>query len=284
MLLNTVTAKEGDKEKDTVQQVKIGNLALPGSQQPGPLLGIGQNVIDKKDLQAFIYPGWFLGKQKNFTEIIPSILYGIRDDLSIFIELPLAQHFSLDGQHSSGAEDIIAQLEYAPYTYESTTATNAITIITSILFPTGKDKKNPPTGFGSPSFILGFTASHLATKWYCFTSYAALLTTKHNHNTKSGNEFIYQAGFGRNIAYRSDRWILTGILELNGIYTQKRKINGIVDQDSGGNVIMFGPSLWFSTQHFIAQVGVAPIVSQHLFGNQLKNSVFIACNFGWKFN
>ena len=92
-----LNAKEGNKEK--VEQVKIGNLALRGSQQPGPLLAFGQNIIDKHDLQAFVYPDWLLGKQKNLAEVAPSVLYAIRDDLSIFIELPVAAHFRLDGFH-----------------------------------------------------------------------------------------------------------------------------------------------------------------------------------------
>src|SRR5277367_1032047 len=99
LLHKNIISKEGDPEK--IDQLKIGNLALPGSQQPGPLLGFGQNIIEKYDFQGFVFPDLLMGHHKNFTEIAPSLLYGIRDDLSIFIELPFAAHFKLDGQSSS---------------------------------------------------------------------------------------------------------------------------------------------------------------------------------------
>ena len=142
---------------------------------------------------------------------------------------------------------------------------------------------NHPLDLDLPAF-LGFTANRLATEWYCFTSGGVLLTTQHNHGTKAGNQFIYQGGFGKNIAYASEKWIATWMIELNGLYAQKRRINGVIDQNSGSNLIMLGPSLWFSTPRLIFQAGIAPIIYQHLFGDQLKNSVFIAFNFGWTFN
>ena len=145
-------ARESDEGKDEVEQPKVGNLALPGSQQPGPLLGFGQNVVDKHDTQAFLFPDFLIGRRKSFTEMAPSILYGIRDDLSIFIELPIAAQFKSRENRSSGPEDLVVQLEYAFHTHKTATATNQMTLVTSLLLPTGNDRKEPPTGFGSPSF------------------------------------------------------------------------------------------------------------------------------------
>ncbi len=205
-VVGSLYSRESDKHE--VGQMKIGNLALPGSQQPGPLVGFGQNIVDRYDLQMFVFVGFLKGHRKNFTEVGPSIVYGIRDNLSLFIELPIAASFTLNGQHSSGQEDLLIQLEYAFYTYETETCTDELTLVTSFSLPSGNDCKEPETGFGSPSFFLGATASHLATDWYYYVSPGVLLTTKYGNNTKSGNQFFYQAGFGRNIAYCPDKWIL----------------------------------------------------------------------------
>ena len=93
------------------EPIKEGNFSLPTSQQPGPLLGFGQNIVDKHDVQVFLFPDFLVGPCKRFSELAPSVLYGIRDDLSLFVELPIAASFCLATQCSSGPEDLIAQLE-----------------------------------------------------------------------------------------------------------------------------------------------------------------------------
>ncbi|HLC07354.1 MAG TPA: hypothetical protein VJJ26_04145 [Candidatus Babeliales bacterium] len=271
------------READEEPQVKVGNLAVPGTVQPGAFLGFGQNIITQYEALAVVYPSWFLGKNKSFAEILPYIVYGLRDDLSILLGFPTAIRYKDDGHHSSGSADLIIQLEYSPYSHHMPTVTNQISLVAALLLPTGSDCKNPPTGSGSPSFFLGVTALHLATEWYCYTSYGALLTMQHDNN-KSGNQFFYQAGVGKNIAYSPDKWILMWMVELYGWYEQKNKINRIIDQNSGFNMVILGPSLWFSTDRLILQVGAAPVVSQHLFGTQLKNSVLVSCNIGCRFN
>lgn len=276
--------KEGAPTNEEIVQIREGNLALPSSQQPGTLFGFGQNVVDKHDIQAFAYPFSQFGKHENFTDVIPLALYGIRNDLSILLEFPIAAHLSSDGHKSADFADFVIQLEYAPYIKETATKTDEISIVGSIIVPTGNDRKTPSTGYGSPSFFLGLTANHESAKWYCFMSYGAFLTTSHHNNTKAGNHFLYQGGFGRNIAYSSNRWILTAMLEFNGVYTQKSKSLGIIDNNSGGNIFMVGPSLWFSTQRFLLQIGVMPVVSQHHFGSQLKSSFLFGGGMGWKFN
>lgn len=272
------------KAIDEEQMIKIGNLALPSSQEPGPLLGFGQNIIDKGDLIAYVFPDCLFGCRKKFFGVAPSVLYAIRDDLSIFLEWSVAAQFKLDGLRSSGSEDFLAQLEYCLYLQETERSANQVTMVTSVFLPLGRDDTlAPATGFGSVSFFLGFTASHLSTDWYYYVSPAVILTTKHGCNTKSGNQFIYQAGFGKNIAYKTDKWILTWMIELSGLYAQKSKFNGIIDHNSGGNFILLGPSLWFSTKRLVLQAGIAPVISEHLFGKQLKNRFYVAFNVGWKF-
>ena len=49
----------------SVEQLQIGNLALASSQQPGPLIGFGQNILGKKDLQFFCYVSDLVGCHKN---------------------------------------------------------------------------------------------------------------------------------------------------------------------------------------------------------------------------
>lgn len=282
ILIGSLNAKEKPKE-EKIEQIKIGNFALPTSQQPGPLIGFGQNIVDKGDFQAFVYPDDLKGHKKNFSEMIPSILYGITDKSSIFVVFPAALSFRLNNQKSRGPEDFFAQLEYVVWSKETKITVDQITLVHNITFPTGSPYKIPPTGFGAPSFFLGFTASHTATDWYYFGSAGSILTTSHR-STKFGKQVLYQLGLSKNIWYESNKYTFNWIIELDGLYKQRNKILGVIDKNSGGNQIFLGPSLWFSTKKLIVQGGISWVIYQHLFGKQNKDIVYVAFNFGWKFN
>src|SRR3990167_5837852 len=71
-------------EEEKVEQFKIGNLALSSSQQPGPLIGFGQNMLDKGEFQLFSYVDYLKGHNKQFTEVVPTLLYGFTEDFHFF--------------------------------------------------------------------------------------------------------------------------------------------------------------------------------------------------------
>lgn len=273
----------GRESDDEVKQVKIGNFAVSGTTQPGTASGFGQNIIDKYSSLGVFYPLITLGKNQSFTQIIPEIIYGIRDDLSILLAFPTAINFKYGGYHSSGSLDLTVQMEYVPWAHHKPTYTNQISLVGWITLPTGNEYKIPATGFGSPSFFLGFTAVHLATEWYAYTSNGGLITTKNDMGIKPGNQFVYQAGFGKNITYASDKWTFMWMVEMSGTYIKKTKIDGIIVNDSQVHSVTIGPALWFSTNNLIVEFGVAPVAYQNLLANQLKSScvisIYTACRF-----
>jgi len=276
-----VIGKESD---DEVKQVKVGNFAVRGTTQPGSLLGFGQNIIDQYDTLGVFYSIINLGKDLNFTHLVPEILYGLRDDLSIILAFPIAAKSKYGDHSSSGMSDIVVQMEYAVYGNHKPTYTNQISLVGSVALPSGNECKNPSIGFGSPTFFLGFVFEHLATEWYGYTSYGGLITTKNGTEIKAGNQFLYQAGFGRNIAYAPNRWTCMWLVEFSGNYQKKAKLNGCTEDNSGSNSILVGPALWFSTNRFIIEAGAAPFVYQNLFGcGQLRSSCFISVYTAFRF-
>jgi hypothetical protein len=267
----SVTAKESENWTDhKVKIVHEGNFALPLSQQPAPLFSFGQNLVDKNDFLVFVYPSQIKGPQNNFVEVVPSLLYGLTDTLSLFIELPIATKITYQNEKSHGLGDLIVQLEQVVYAAETPRSVNEITAVGHITFPTGSASKEPPTGLGSPSFFLGVTLSRTKPDWYYFCSFGGEITTFHKR-TKFGNTFLYQFGVGRNIAYKSDKWILNWMVELDGIYKQR------------DNTVFMGPSIFFSTQHFEIDGGVSAVIAQHLFGEQQRERFFMGMYAGWKF-
>lgn len=258
---------------------KIGNFALSSSQQPGTLVGLGENIIDKQETQLSLLSDDRVGIHKHLVDVVPSYLYGITDHLSILINLPYAASFKTGHEKSSGMEDASAQLEYAFYSKSTSRFVDQATVVTNITIPTGSFQKTPPTGAGSPSFLLGATFNRTYVDWLYFGSPGAIFTTAKN-GTKFGDSYTYQLGIGRNIE-DSNGWIIAWVAELNGTYTQRNRVSGVIDPNSGGNVVYVTPSFWASTKKFIFQFGVGLPATQHLYGNQTRETYTLVANVAW---
>ncbi|MBS0652358.1 MAG: hypothetical protein JSR39_02400 [Verrucomicrobia bacterium] len=252
----------------------IGNFALPGSQQPGAFISFGQNILDQNQVQVFLDGTDLIGKDKHFFSMETGIIYGITDDFSALLSVPVAISFKEEGSRSSGLEDIILQLEYAVFTKESACSCNEITIVANASFPTGSSHKEPETGFGSVGYFVGLTYSYTGPYWLAFTSYGAEFPTAH-HGTKFGNEYLYQFGFGRNITNTKD-WVLAWVAEFDGTFSERDKVHGTTDPDSGGNVIYFTPSFSASSKDWIFQMGFGFAIQQNLFGGQKRDKYLLA--------
>lgn len=274
--------KEEEKPKKEVEEPpKIGNFSLPESQQPSPLFGFGGNIIDKGEIQLYFFADEFTGRDKKTIDLIPSILFGVTDDFSIYFNFPYTPLLRDTGHASSGLLDFFIQLEYAFYEKKTYTYTEQGTIVGNITVPTGSSKKNPPTGFGAPSLFLGGTFNHIMIDWFFYTSHGAVLTAS-DHGTKFGDQFLYQFCIGKNFPSPCG-WIYAWMVEADGQYNKKNRIHGDIDPNSGGNSIFITPSLWISSKEMLLQFGVSFPVNQNLFGKQNKFDYALNFNFAWSF-
>ena len=259
---------------------QTGNFALPGSQQPGPVFSFGQNIIDKNQTQLFVQADDYIGIQKHAIDVMPLVIYGISNNLSIMFALPYAPSYQIDHHHSADLEDAFAQLEYAIYKQQGKNYWDQATVVTSLSLPTGSALKNPPTGFGAPTLFVGATFSRMYSDWFVYVQPGVVLTTAHN-NTRLGNQWLYEFGLGRNLFSVAAHWIVAVQAELDGTYANQNVIQGVTDTNSGGNVVYLTPSLFVSGQHLILQLGLGAPVTQHLYGNQTRNTWLAIANLGW---
>lgn len=270
------------KEVKSDSPPKIGNYVFPASQQPGPLISFGQNIIKESQTKTFLFSDVFFGSRDHSIDIIPYGVYGLTDNFSVLLAAPIAASYKQKKRHSSGFSDMFLQLEYAFYNENTSQYGEQATLVTNVSFPTGSVTKRPPTGDGSSSFFLGSTFNRTYVNWFVFTSPGVILTTSHD-GQRVGNEYLYQAGIGRNFYTIDSEWIFAWLVETNGRYTEKTHIKGYSDPNSGGNLIVVTPSLWISSKKVTFQFGVGLPVVQHLFGNQTKNKYLLASNISWLF-
>lgn len=273
-------ANDNDNKKQE-EPPKIGNFALPTSQQPAALFGFGGNIIDKDEIQIYFFGDEFRGKNRIVTDLIPSLLFGVTDNWSIFFNFPFTPIMEDEAHKSRGFEDFFVQLEYAFYNKSTITYVDQATIVANITVPTGSSKKIPPTGFGAPSLFLGATYYRVWIDWFVFTAPGAVLTSS-NHGTKFGDQFLYQFGLGRNIPSPKD-WIYAWMVEVDGQYNKKNRIDGTIDNNSGGNVLYVTPSIWISSKEMLFQFGFSLPINQNIFGKQRKFDYALNLNFAWSF-
>lgn len=258
----------------------VGNFSLEGSQQPGPFIGLGQNIIGKNVFQVYLYGDHYVAPDKHATDLLPFIVYGVTDNFSINLNFPMAVKLSQGDTQSSGLEDWSAQFEYAFYHENTMIYTDQATVVANITFPTGSAQKQPNTGFGAPSFMLATTFNHTTASWFMFTSPGVILTTQ-DDGLRYGDQFLYQVGFGRNISAKPNKEIWAFMVELDGQYTKASKLFGENISNTGGNVLYMTPSIWYSTPKFIIQLGAGAVVAQHWLGVQPRQSYFMAFDLCW---
>lgn len=263
-------------------QLKKGNLALPTSQQPNPIFSFGQNIDNKGDVQLFFFTEYLKGPFSKYSELIPSFLYGVTDDFSLYISIPVATKLQKNNCNNPGFEAISLQLEYAYYTYENENYTTQATIVAFATLPSNAPQNIPDTGLGTPGFFIGATLSNTATLWYSYISPGFVFSTQKN-GSRAGSQFLYQFGLGRNVPSPKGS-IMAIVWEFNGVYAQKDLRCDQINNLSGGNIFYTGPSFFFSTQRFTFQAGAAWPVVQDFNDPADTVSYLIGFNVGWKFN
>lgn len=259
----------------------IGNFALPSPQQPGPLLSFGQTLIGKNYLQLSFDTYSPYPNGGAFNSLNTAFTYGISDSTALYFNYPIRADVQTRVHRTSPLRDVNLQLEHAFYVTGNTKYQEQATVLGAVTIPTNDETTlHAPKGYGSPTFFWGATYNRTYVDWLGFVSPGIVVTTN-SDSIRLGSQFLYQAGIGRNILSVSGESMLFGLLEFNGQYTAQDHVFGRLRPNTGGNVITLTPSLWFSTQRLIAQVGVGFPIVQNLYGNQTKMNYFIVTSMSW---
>lgn len=269
-------------QKESIN-IREGNLAMRTSQQPAPLFSFGQITVDNGNIQAFLKPVFITDHQKFFSTLIPSVVYGVTNRLTLEIALPGAPKLKQRHACSSGLGDMWTELEYVFYEKPTPTYNNLISLVGIAYFPTGSASKCPPTGNGAPAIFLGIAARHRAIKWYYWLS-PGFTYSFPNQGTHVGTNVVYQFGIGRNLAYISEKQIVTAICEVLGSYTTATSLHGVKDSSSRSNFISIAPEIWISSEHVIFKAGGVIPLLQHVHDSSHKNNYQISFILGYTFN
>jgi hypothetical protein len=264
------------------QPPDIGNFSLPSSQQPHPLFSFGQNIVNKGLAQFFLTPSYLHVVQEQYLTYAAQFVYGLSDSSAVLLKIPFAANYRDESNHSSGISDISFLVEHAFFNSSNLHYTEQATIVAEITAPTGSYHKEPPTGYGSPSYFIGGTYNQMFIDWYWFVS-PGLTWISPKENIHLGTQYLYQFGIGRNIKSEKNQYILFGLVEFDGEFVERDKIMGHYDPDSGGNIVLVTPSISFATEKLIIQLGVSLPLIQQLNGDQNKINYDMVMQLTWTF-
>lgn len=262
------------------EAVPAGNYAVSPRTQVGPLISFGQTLIGQNAFFPQVYSFFQQGPHNYSSVIAPSAIYGIRDDLALFLFAPISLRNRGGPFHSSGMNDTLLQVEYGYYSLSRKEYSLQGTVLAAVQFPTGSSSKQPPTGAGWFSYFLGTTFAYLSDTWYAFVSPGVNIPTA-RHGTKEGVSYLYQWGIARYIAALSPQgWVFNLMVEFDGTYNQRSKVGGSTNPNSGGNVLFITPSICLASETLFIQFGVGWPAIQQLNGHQTRIAYAIASNVG----
>ena len=212
--------------------------------------------------------------RKTRTLVAPqTLVYGLTPRLSLFAKLPLLVRRSLDspgarnGDPAVGNPTLLGRYilyadDYAPL------STRRMAFLAGVKLPTGADR------FGTSSFdpLLGGVATWAADRTEVDLDALFTLGTK-RHGFDTGNRFRYD------VAYRYRLWPLrfgtglrqlNGLVELNGLWTERARNHGRRVRDSGGHVLFLSPGVQLVSLGWIFELSFQIPVVEKLRGDQVE--------------
>ena len=96
-------------------------------------------------------------------------------------------------------------------------------------------------------------------------------------DTDLGDSFMYNVAVGYQLwPSRTANSLLVGVLELNGVSSERDRVGGSEDPETGGSRLYVSLGLEFVTRRFIIEAGVKIPVVQELHGNQLEEDYSVS--------
>ncbi|MBS1988857.1 hypothetical protein JST56_07790 [Candidatus Dependentiae bacterium] len=225
------------------------------------------------------------GSQREF-EYINRIMFGVTEYLTLELRVPIfleekvsevahsGDPFSSFKTAGVGKLELVGKFRvFYDYGFQKR---NQIVVVGGVLLPTarrattGIDKK-PIIDNSSLDFVLGTAGAFETTRFYHFASLIGRLNTAARH-IKMGNQFFYSYAFGFRLEMPDvDKVDWVFLIDVDGIWTEKTRVNGSRLTNTGSNVIFAGPSFFRSQGNAMIKGGIQVPIAQHINGLQEKN-------------
>ena len=255
------------------------NTALPVSQEEiifRELITIGKATDDVGGL----------GRNLTVVTVNTVIAYGVTPDLAIFGSLPVTfktLKTRAGTRDADGVGDARLVARYTIYKKDGVGKTSRIAPFIGVKAPTGDNGRTdrlgllPPgmqPGSGSWDFSGGVIATHASVFWN-FDFQASYQANSMAGGLERGDVVRADASFQYRLLprklSRDDKGYFYGVLEANLAQSDKVRLNGASDPNTGGTTVHLAPGIQYAARRWVAEAAVRFPVLQNLNGLALRS-------------
>lgn len=239
------------------------------------------------------------GVDKRVTAVPSVFVYGVTEKLALIGMVPyLDKELEMDGieRGSSGLGDTTLFGRYQVFQADRPGETMRGQVLGGIKFPTGKDDERDALGLLPPPLQSG-SGSYDATVTGVFTWQRLqwqLDVDLGYRVTGEANDFRFGDSLVHNVSLQYRLWpgalptegvpsFVYGVVELNGLWSDRDEMGGTSIPDSGGYTLFLSPGVQYVTSRWIAEASVQLPVVRNLNGTQPEPDYTVAAGFRIQF-
>jgi hypothetical protein len=194
------------------------------------------------------------------------VAYGFTESLGAVAFFPFfLQNTSLDGENVKGIGDMIFAGQWQFFKKDPHFALTTI----GLQMPTGRSSTIPSTGSGTFNIFIELAAYHSSKDWYIGLDVDGFVPIKRRHK-HPGFQFLWELKGGRIFTLplkQESKLYVT--LHIDGLLQKQSTFDHLIDPDTGGSVIFFGPLVSFSYgDEILIEFLFQKPIAQNLFGKQ----------------
>ena len=246
-----------------------------------PIFGIGPHVLYKDGTEFALEMDAEKAGREDEQGLEIQMTYGLTGDWAIGAELPY--QFKDDGQDTSdGIGDLALFTKYRFWREDSLGLQDSAAVFMKVITDTGSNSKTPSIGKGTTDTIVGITYGSEGRKWYKWASLRYRFNGRNNAGVERGDKILldFVGGIRPNLTGYLETDIVY-LLELNGEFGKRARLNGSELANTGGTEWFLSPGIFWTQRNFAIKAGVQIPVYNNLNGNQNESDYRAKLTFEW---
>ncbi len=269
--------------KHTFTFVISGFIALTSqtAMAHDPVFGIGPHVLFKDGVEVALEVESEKAGRDDEQGLALELTYGLTGDWAVGAELPY--ELKDNGTDSSdGLGDLALFTKYRFWRKDSLGLQESAALFLKVITDTGSNSKAPPIGKGTTDSIVGLTYGYEGRKWYRWASARYRFNGTNNAGIERGDKILidFVGGIRPNLTGYLETDVVY-LLELNGEFGKRARLNGSELANTGGTEWFISPGIFWTQRNFAIKAGVQIPIYANLNGNQDESDYRAKLSFEW---
>lgn len=248
-----------------------------------PIFGLGPHVLFKGGVKVALEAEASKAGSEDEQGLGVELTYGITGDWAIGAELPYEFKDSRSG-NNEGFGDVTLFTKYRFWREDSLGLQRSASVLLKVVSDSASSRGTPSIGNGATDTILGLTYGYEGRKWYHWASARYRFNGRNNAGVDRGDKLLidFVGGIRPKLTSYLENDIVY-LVELNGEFGQRARLNGSDLNNTGGEEWFISPGIFWTQRNFAIKGGVQIPIYSNLNGNQDKSDYRTKVSFEWNF-